>query len=139
MAERKYNIQNLKPIKTLSKEEAKKRGSKGGKNSVKSRQEKKKLSEFYATALAREYEIEIEPPVVYKGVLVRQAKKKKLSGQQLVDFVFGKMFERCDMVSAKLLENIGEFTEGKKYLFGSDPDKPFEMTINVIGVKPEEK
>ena len=34
---------NLKPIKTLSKEEAKIRGSKGGKNSVKSRQEKKEL------------------------------------------------------------------------------------------------
>lgn len=34
---------NLKPRKTLSKEEAKTLGSKGGKNSVKSRQEKKEL------------------------------------------------------------------------------------------------
>lgn len=34
---------NLKPRKTLSKDEAKTLGSKGGKNSVKSRQEKKEL------------------------------------------------------------------------------------------------
>lgn len=52
MAERKYNIQNLKPIKTLSKEEAKKRGSKGGKKSVESRREKKLMSQIYADILA---------------------------------------------------------------------------------------
>ena len=37
------NIENLKPIETLSKEEAKKRGSKGGKASVKARRERKTM------------------------------------------------------------------------------------------------
>lgn len=39
------NIENLKPIETLSKEEAKKRGSKGGKASVKSRRQRKAMKE----------------------------------------------------------------------------------------------
>lgn len=39
------NIENLKPIETLSKEEAKKRGSKGGKASVKARRERKAMKE----------------------------------------------------------------------------------------------
>lgn len=37
------NVENLKPIETLSKEEAKKRGSKGGKASVKARRERKAM------------------------------------------------------------------------------------------------
>ncbi len=37
------NEKNLKPIKTLSKEEAKRRGSKGGKKSVEVRREKKTI------------------------------------------------------------------------------------------------
>lgn len=39
------NEKNLKPIKTLSKEEAKKRGSKGGKKSAESRRNKKLLKD----------------------------------------------------------------------------------------------
>lgn len=39
------NEQNLKPIKTLSKEEAKKRGSKGGKASAKAKRERKAVKE----------------------------------------------------------------------------------------------
>ncbi len=39
------NIENLKPIKTLSSEEAKKRGSKGGKASVKAKRERKAMRE----------------------------------------------------------------------------------------------
>lgn len=37
------NIETLKPLKTLSSEEAKKRGSKGGKASVKARRERKAM------------------------------------------------------------------------------------------------
>lgn len=39
------NVENLQPIKTLSKEEAKKRGSKGGKASVKAKRERKAMRE----------------------------------------------------------------------------------------------
>ena len=39
------NEKNLKPIKSLSKEEAKRRGSKGGKKSVESRRKKKLLKD----------------------------------------------------------------------------------------------
>lgn len=39
------NEQNLKPIKTLSKEEAKKRGAKGGKASAKAKRERKAVKE----------------------------------------------------------------------------------------------
>lgn len=39
------NESNLKPIKTLTNEEAKKRGSKGGKASVKARRERKAMRE----------------------------------------------------------------------------------------------
>jgi len=106
-------VENLKPQNTRTKAEQKKIARMGGKASGKARAEKKKLSEFYAEALAREYEIEVSPAVIIKGVVVREAKKKKLSGQQLVDHVFGTMLGRCDMVTAKLLENIGDFTEDK--------------------------
>ena len=116
-------IENLRPQNTRTKAEQRKIARKGGKASGKARAEKKKLSQFYAEALAREYDIEIEPPLIIKGVVVREGKKKRLSGQQLVDHVFGTMLGRCDMVTAKLLENIGDFTEGKKVLT--------ESTINV--------
>lgn len=48
------NSQNLKPIKKgeLSSEEAKKRGSIGGKKSVEKRREKKELKEIFSTFLA---------------------------------------------------------------------------------------
>lgn len=39
------NVENLKPKKTLTKEEAKKMGSKGGKASVKARRERKAMKE----------------------------------------------------------------------------------------------
>lgn len=46
------NEQNLKPKTTLSKEEAKRLGSKGGKASVKSRREKKMMKEQMLTLLS---------------------------------------------------------------------------------------
>jgi hypothetical protein len=101
--------ENLKP-----KTSAKARGKLGGIKSGIVKRERKKLSEFYAEALAREYEIETTPAIIRDGKIIKPAKKKKLKGQQLVDHVFGNMFGRCDMVTAKLLENIGDFTEGKK-------------------------
>jgi hypothetical protein len=122
---------NLVPLTT---EKAREIGKKGGKASGKAKQERKRLSEFYAEALAREYEIETAPAVYKDGKLVREAKKERLSGQRLVDYVFGQMFGRCDMVTAKLLENIGDFTEGKKQTISGDPEKPLTI-IQVVGVK----
>lgn len=110
--------ENLKP-----KTSPEARGKLGGIKSGEAKRERKRLSEFYAEALAREYEIEIAPAIVKDGKIIKAAVKKKLQGQQLVDHVFGKMFERTDMVTAKLLENIGDFTEGKKLIT--------ESTINV--------
>ena len=122
--------ENLKP-----KTSAQARGKLGGIKSGIVKRERKKLSEFYADALAREYEIETSPEVRNdKGQLLCKAKKKKLKGQQLVDYVFGNMFGRCDMVTAKLLENIGDFTEGKKQTISGDPEKPLAV-IQVVGVK----
>lgn len=47
------NEQNLKPIKTLSSEEAKKRGSAGGKKSVEVRKERKMLKDLLEEALLK--------------------------------------------------------------------------------------
>lgn len=136
MANPKPNIDNLKPQNKRTKEEQRKIARMGGEASGKARAEKKKLSEFYATALAREYNIQIEPELRNEaGKRIRAAIKKKLKGQELVDFVFGRMFERCDMVTVKLLESIGEFTEGKKYKLGGDADNPSVVTIQVLGVQ----
>lgn len=49
-----YNIQNLKPITTLSSEEAKKRGSSGGKKSVEVRRQRKTAQELLKRILATE-------------------------------------------------------------------------------------
>jgi len=57
-------VENLKPQNTRTKAEQKKIARMGGKASGKARAEKKKLSEFYAEALAREYEIEVSPAVI---------------------------------------------------------------------------
>lgn len=46
------NVKNLRPIKTLSREEAKKRGSKGGKASVKAKRQRKQLKELFKSMLA---------------------------------------------------------------------------------------
>lgn len=46
------NVENLRPIKTLSREEAKKRGSKGGKASVKAKKQRKQLKELFKSMLA---------------------------------------------------------------------------------------
>nr|DAP15364.1 MAG TPA: hypothetical protein [Caudoviricetes sp.] len=46
------NVENLRPIKTLSREEAKKRGSKGGKASVKAKRQRKQLKELFKSMLA---------------------------------------------------------------------------------------
>ena len=46
------NVENLRPIKTLSREEAKKRGTKGGKASVKAKRQRKQLKELFKSMLA---------------------------------------------------------------------------------------
>ena len=48
------NVQNLIPIKTLTKDEAKKRGTAGGIASGKAKKEKKLMSQIYADILAEQ-------------------------------------------------------------------------------------
>ena len=111
---RKLNPQNLKKIQSTA--EARELGRKGGIASGESRREKKRLSEIYAEALAREYDIVIEPAIRGNGKVARKEKRKKLQGQALIDHVFGKIFSRCDSTTIQLLKNIGDLTEGQKYI-----------------------
>ncbi|MBO5060249.1 MAG: hypothetical protein J6C82_04980 [Clostridia bacterium] len=71
------NEKNLKPIKTLSKEEAKKRGSKGGKKSVESRRKKKQLKECMITLL----DLDIKDPdliTTFKSMGIEDKSNKML-------------------------------------------------------------
>jgi hypothetical protein len=88
------NIKNLKPIKTLSNDEAKKRGSAGGKKSGEVRREKKLLSVMYADLLAKGFEVDGE----------------RLS----LDQVASAIMARRDSASVSMLKEIREATEGSK-------------------------
>jgi predicted HNH restriction endonuclease len=95
------NEHNLKPIRSLSSEEAKKRGSAGGKKSVISRREKKLMSQIYAEFLQKEHD-----------VIGEDGKKKKLSGTALLNSVMSKVLSRGDSSSVSLMKEIREATEG---------------------------
>ena len=94
---------NLKPITHLSPEEAKQRGSKGGKASVKARREKKRMSEIYAEFLIKEHD-----------VVDATGEKKKMTGHALCNRVMNKVMSRGDSSSVSMLREIREGTEGSK-------------------------
>ena len=94
---------NLKPIKTLSTEEAKRRGSNGGKVSGAKRREKKLMSQIYAEFLDKDHE-----------VIGKDGIKKKLSGQALLNSVMSKVLSRGDSSSVRLMREIRETTEGSR-------------------------
>lgn len=98
------NIDNLIPIKELSTEEAKQRGSKGGIASGKARKEKKLMSQIYADFLMKEHEI-----------TDKTGELKKISGQSLCNRVMSKVLSRGDSSSVRLLKEIREGTEGTKH------------------------
>ena len=96
-------VENLKPIKELSSEEAKQRGSKGGIRSGQVRREKKVMTQIYAEFLEKEH-----------NVIGRDGEQKKLSGQALLNSVMSKVLSRSDGSSVRLMKEIREATEGQK-------------------------
>lgn len=96
-------VDNLKPIKELSTEEAKQRGSKGGIKSGQVRREKKLMSQIYADFLDKEHD-----------VIGKDGNLKKLSGQALLNGVMSKVLGRGDSSSVRLMKEIREATEGQK-------------------------
>ena len=116
-------VDNLKPIKELSSEEAKQRGSKGGIKSGQVRREKKVMTQIYAEFLEKEH-----------NVIGRDGEQKKLSGQALLNSVMSKVLSRSDGSSVRLMKEIREATEGSKMTV----DGHFDTVINIIGVKPDE-
>jgi viroplasmin and RNaseH domain-containing protein len=111
------NEKNLIPIQKgqLSKEEAKKRGSAGGKKSVKVRREKKIISEIHAEIIAEMYGLKIK-----KGSSLKDIIKDILS--------------RRDSASVSMLKELREATEGNK--INVDAKLNTDTVINIIPVKP---
>jgi len=103
------NIKNLKPIKTLSNDEAKKRGSAGGKKSGEVRREKKLLSVMYADLLAKGFEVDGE----------------RLS----LDQVASAIMARRDSASVSMLKEIREATEGSKTKLVGEDGGPVEISV----------
>lgn len=122
---------NLIPIKELSTEEAKQRGSKGGIASGKARREKKLMSQLYAEFLDKDHDI-----------IGKDGIKKKLSGNALVSSVMSKVLSRGDSASVSLIREIREATEGNKlkienrsrleHILESMPD---EIRDKILGIK----
>ena len=84
------NEQNLKPIKSLSSEEAKRRGSLGGKASVEARKEKKLFKEELTKRLgAKDFEEIIDN-------LIARAKKDDKSFEVLRDTMGQKPSEKIE-------------------------------------------
>lgn len=100
---------NLKPFNTLTEEEQKEIARKGGKASVKSRREKKRMSQIYATFLEKEHEITIE-----------DGKKIKITGDKFVAAVMTKILNRGDGSSVSLIKELREGIEGNKLSFDED-------------------
>jgi erythromycin esterase-like protein len=76
------NIENLKPIRELSKEEAKKRGSAGGKASVQARREKKYFKEEIERQLGASLEDVIK-------ALLKKAKQGDVQASQFLRDTIG--------------------------------------------------
>ena len=103
------NIKNLKPIKTLSNDEAKKRGSAGGKKSGEVRREKKLLSQMYTDLLAKGFEVDGE----------------RLS----LDQVASAIMARRDSASVSMLKEIREATEGSKTKLVGEDGGPVAISL----------
>jgi hypothetical protein len=102
MAKKGGNPENLI---TPSSEVARINGAKGGAKSSQTKKERKLLSQIYAEALTRKYEIdgeELEGPDFFQRVLV-------------------KVLDRGDSASVSLLKELREGTEGNKVQL-SGPD-----------------
>lgn len=82
------NEQNLKPIKTLSSEEAKKRGSAGGKKSVEVRKEKKMLKDLLEEALLKNTETG-NRYINITSALIKEAEKGNVKAYETIRDTLG--------------------------------------------------
>jgi hypothetical protein len=109
MANKHPKIENLRPIKPLSHEEAMKQGAKGGKASVKAKRERKLLSVMYAELLAKGFEVE---------------------GERLtLDEVASAIVARKDSASVSMLKEIREATEGSKVTVDGELGTPVKFVF----------
>ena len=100
------NEKNLKPIKTLSKEEAKRRGSKGGKNSVKSRREKKTIQNILNAFLNDKIQgnVQLEEIAEKFGVEISSSKKELFTVVSVLNTL-----KDCDLNDLeKMMKLLGE-------------------------------
>jgi hypothetical protein len=106
---------NLKPIQKgqLSHEEAKARGSKGGKKSVEVRKERKEIRK----ALTDYYRDLLNDP----DIDLNEAMKK--------------IINQKNSASVSMLKEIREATEGSKIKLASDEAAPLNVTITPVKVK----
>ena len=95
-------LKNLNPIKTLSKEVAKKRGQLGGIAAGKAKKEKKVLSQIFGDFLATKHKINIDD----KNIV--------LTGEEFFFEVITAILTRGDSSSVSMMKEIREATEGNK-------------------------
>lgn len=103
------NPSKLIPANRRSKQEVSENGRKGGIKSGKVRREKRLMSQIFAELLTNGLDQDIE----------------KASA---------KIIRKGGGPAVSLMKTIAETTEGSKHTLGVDSDKPFDMTINIIGV-----
>lgn len=103
------NPSKLIPANRRSKQEVSENGRKGGIKSGKVRREKRLMSQIFAELLSNGLDQDIE----------------KASA---------KIIRKGGGPAVSLMKTIAETTEGSKHTLGVDADKPFDMTINIIGV-----
>ena len=89
---------NKQNLKVPTSEQARINGSKGGKASVKSKRERKLMSQIYAEFLAAKYKVGGED----------------ITGDQLMAKVMQKVLSRGDSSAVSLMKEIREATEGQK-------------------------
>lgn len=111
------NEKNLRPRKTLTKEEAKKMGSMGGKASVEARRKKKLMSQIYAEFLAERFKVKIGGSV------------QNMTGEKLVDSVIKKILASGGPGAVSLMKEIREATEGSKVALTDIDGGPFGVGL----------
>lgn len=90
-------------------------GKKGGIASGKAKREKKLMSAILADYLARQ------------------------KGYDSFDKYIDRVLKRGDSSTVSMIKTFADVIEGNKMLLGNDPDKPFDMVINIVGVKPKDE
>lgn len=110
------NDQNLIPKTTLSKEEAKRIGAKGGKMSGKARKEKAVISSMYAKFLAKKTKVNIDG--------------KPATGVQLFEYAVTTIISKgSDAAKVALMKEMREALEGSKVAITNNDGGPFGIYL----------